>query len=277
MKYSMNQKRTVISHLAAFLAIAMCFASIAMLLSGCTFTSEASDGSNKSGNSPLTPNKANEIEIGYNEDASKELPSQRIALKCYSYYPFGEKITVKASMGDEYTYFQKHNILPSYDTYGNNGFPVFEVHPYSYPTDDSTKHTYVRINGNSDKYTKVFQREDMPKLDISESINAAMTNFNYSEDVVLDMSDCYVGETGTIAFTFGWRFDTPPYEGFRPEDLFIFMRRCVYYYVGKDGVYIGFNSEESTVQDAVRSSGQGNGEASATVFIFNQSLTPHTG
>ena len=70
-------------------------------------SSNIQDDNIQDNNGNKTKSNPSEITIGYNEslDAnSKPLTSQRIALKCMSFYEKNEKVIVDAAMGDQYSF-----------------------------------------------------------------------------------------------------------------------------------------------------------------------------
>ena len=257
---------------ASLLALAICFISISGLLSSCVSDTQKEDSGHSSTQSTVksdsetseipentqfeqTDSISEEIKTGYITDSSKPLPTQRIALKCYSFYPKGEKITVTASMGDIYTKNQEYKKNPSYDTYGNNGYPLFEVYP-SEKADISkiTDNDFAKINGEIGKYEHKFSKDDMQKLDISDVIDGDISGY-YSEIVELDLSDCEVGESGPITFSFGWQYDTSP-DISTGDSMWSGMRRTLGYYIAEDGVYLSFNGWEDAEHQSEKNNAQ---------------------
>ena len=248
MKNYTHRKHNKTAYIAMLIALVICLPNIMMFLGGCASkdpeTEELTDCVSQTHNDRIQK----EITSGYDLDETKPLPTQRIALKCYSFYSFTEKITVKASMGDDYSYKQEHNSVPTYDTYGTNGSPMFEVYPKKSLSYNAVDASTVLINKNNKEYRKEFKKDDLSKLDISY-FKDDVSKYYY-EDVELDLSNYAAGDTGTIVFSFGWYYDYPPYEDYLPEELWEGYRRFLYYYVADDGVYISFNSEESAREDA---------------------------
>lgn len=225
--------------------------SVMIFLGGCR-TEEPINGSpSDTAGTTQTDSKRTEITSGYDLESSKPMPSQRIALKCYSFYPTGEKVTVKASMGDNYTYSEEHNTAPSYSTYGENGYPVFEVYPSDRMSNKDLDSSNVQINKNGKEYRKEFEKDDLAKLDNS-NFKDDVSKYHY-EEVELDLSNCAVGESGTIKFAFGWQYETEPshFSG----GLWEGQRKQLGYYVADDGVYINFNGAESAQEDAKNDKG----------------------
>lgn len=239
---------------ASLLIVVNCFLVVFTLLTGCTSDAKNTDCSSVQTGENTEENQVNnnggstnyiseEITVGYTADSnnSKPLPSQRIALKCLSFYPHGEKITVTAFMGDEYSIGKR----PTYDTYGNNGYPVFEVFPAKIAAiPETVDNAHVKINGKTGKYEHRFNKEDMTKLDIPNHVECDISEC-YSEEVELDLSECMIGESGIIAFSFAWQYEKAPYEGFFPKSLWEGRRQFFYYYTAEDGIYVSFTGIES--------------------------------
>ena len=234
-------------------ALAVCMVSVMVLLSGCRTKEPINESTSDTSSTTQTDSKRTEITNGYDLESSKPMPSQRIALKCYSFYPTGEKVTVKASMGDNYTYSEEHNSAPSYSTYGQNGRPVFEVYPSDRMSNKDLDSSNVQINKCGKEYRKEFEKDELEVLDYSD-FGDDVSQYYY-EDIELDFSSCAVGESGTVKFVFGWQYETVPShlsEDQLEDQLWEGYRRQIGYYVSDDGVYLNFSGAESAEEDAKR-------------------------
>ncbi len=186
-----------------------------------------------------------EILSGYNEEAvGKPLPSQRIALKCMSSYSHGKKIIVDAAMGDAYSDHQKWGSFPSFDTFEANGYPIFDV--YSVNTanhEQMLEDNNLHINGSDSKYSRIFTREDMSKLDISGEYGNISQY--YHESVELDLSEYDIGSSGCIAFSFGWYYEKENPNNENSLSLWEGQRKFIYFFVGENGFVFNFDSCEA--------------------------------
>lgn len=219
-----------------FTMIIACFVS-------CSFT-QSEDADNK-----IESLYSSEITVGYGESSglsSKPEPSQRVALKCFSSFQEDKKVIVDVAMGDDYSYYQEHGGVPSYDTFGSNGYPVFEVyHPSDISWDAVDENYPLLINEEKGYLEKKFNKEEMSDLDITG--NDDNISKYYHESIELDFSNLRVGESGMVVFSFGWFFlHDNPYNQSHPDNSWCGKRRALYYYIGENGIMLGFNSAEST-------------------------------
>lgn len=228
-----------------FLSLAIITALIVTCFASCS-SGHIQDNKDNTSNSRPTPK---EITIGYDEPsdaASKPLPTQHIALKCLSSYERNEKVIVDAAMGDNYSYFQEFGGTPSYDTFGENGYPVFEVYLNNgLRSDIQINNDVLLINGKTGVYEERFSKEDMQSLDISDYYDISKY---YHENVELDFSNFNVGYSGGVTFSFGWYFyhDNPSNDS---DDSWCGMRRSIDFYVGEDGISFSFGGREAAERE----------------------------
>lgn len=190
--------------------------------------------------------KSQEITFGYDDENDKIDPSPRIALKCFSFYEKNEKIIVDAAMGIEYSFLQESGSLPSYDSYGEKGYPFLAVYPCNELIIEKVENNKLLINGNSEPVEKKFDKEDLQKLDISREIGDISKY--YHENIELDLSKCSIGDSGRVVFTFGWLFNQDnPNDNLNPDDSWTGMRKSIYYYVGENGVSVS-NSIDTAME-----------------------------
>ena len=225
------------------LSLAIITALIVTCFASCS-SGHIQDNKDNTSNSRPTPK---EITIGYDEPAdaaSKPLPTQRVALKCLSSYERNEKVIVDAAMGDNYSYFQEFGGTPSYDTFGENGYPVFEVY---LSLDDSTwepvDNDVLLINGKTGAYEERFSKEDMQSLDISDYYDISKY---YHENVELNFSNFNVGDSGSVIFSFGWFYyhDNPDNIS-QSDNSWAGMRRGIGFYIGENGITFSFAGKET--------------------------------
>ena len=195
-----------------------------------------------------TKSNPQEITIGYSEssdDNSKPLPSQRIALKCLSFYEKNEKVIVDVAMGDQYSHFQEYGGSPSYDTFESNGYPIFEVYLGNDTNwDVADDEDILLINGKTGAFEKKFSKEDMIDLDITENIDIVSKYLH--ENIELDFNKFNVGDSGTVVFSFGWFYDHDnPYNQSQPDNSWCGMRRTLSFYIGESGISLSFNSVDN--------------------------------
>lgn len=220
-------------------ALVFVFMMVACLIS-CSFA-RTEDADDKTGNLYTS-----EITVGYGEASelgSKPMPSQCVALKCHSSFQKDKKVIVDAAMGDQYSYFQKFGGEPTYDTFGNNGYPIFEVFDVGethLPYPEPAAGTPLLINGKNEPFEKKFNKEDMTDLDISG--NQDDISKYHHESVELDFSNFEIGEMGTVYFSFAWFFEhgNPYYSG-QPNIPWCGTRRALNYYIGENGMMLSSN------------------------------------
>lgn len=200
------------------------------------------------GKNPSVPDreqqmKPKQISVGGKEpENGKELPTQRIAVSCLSYYKKGETIMIDAAMGDDYTDNQRFAVLPNYDTFGVNGYPVFSV--VDFDIMESVKDSsQMLINGSMGTYEKKFSAEEMQKLDISGEYGN-LSKYHH-EIVDIDFRDLEPGDAGVISVGFGWYFyQDNPNNGEKPDNSRSGMCYGLGYYVGENGIGLSFNGWE---------------------------------
>lgn len=173
--------------------------------------------------------------IGPNESSSVMTP-QRLALYCKSFCETGETLSVDMIMGDEYSKNQKFNYYPNFDSEGHPEYSIFESENYK-----KSENPRLIINGESSEYIKVFSKEDMNSLDISDCIGEY--DRYYHESAAIDFSGYEIGSTGCITFGFGWKIveGVNPYN---PNSDFIGTSKTLYFYVGDKGVGISISGSE---------------------------------
>lgn len=176
-----------------------------------------------------------ELVVGFDDDGNgKPMMPQRIAYRCPTFVRKGEKLIVDVYVGDySYEYHQRCGGEPSYDTYGENGYPNLQVYSsalndfqYRILNDDK-----LLINGTRNKYSRIFTLEEMPSMELGpyDSISQGR-----HERVVIDFSNYEVGNTGKIVLSFSWDFGEPPSEG-----TWLGSRTSISFYVGENGVSTG--------------------------------------
>lgn len=232
--------KKIISLVLMAVMIVTCFASCS--------SSNIKDDNIQDNNGNNTKSNPSEITIGYNEslDAnSKPLTSQRIALKCMSFYEKNEKVIVDAAMGDQYSHFQEHGGSPSYDTFESNGYPIFEVYLGNDTNlDVADNEDILLINGKTGAFEKKFSKEDMGDLDITGNVDDVSKYLH--ENIEVDLSKFNVGDSGKVVFSFGWfYYHDNPENQYQPDNSWCGMRRSLYFYIGESGISLSFNSVDN--------------------------------
>lgn len=176
--------------------------------------------------------KIQEISSGLDVDGSKEMPSRIIGVKCASFNPLEEKLVVTAYMGDRTDYTKPYS-----PKYGTDNYAVFMVYSCSSANYNGYEPSSILINSTSDKYEKAFSEADIDILKIE--FPCILDDKSHIEYTELDFSKCKTGETGTVAFVFGWY---NPYND-SPDKMTEGQRKFLSYYVAEDGVYFSFNGE----------------------------------
>ena len=191
------------------------------------------DDLNRQGESVEYP--LEELAVGFDDDENgKPMMPQRIAYRCPTFVQKGERLIVDVYVGDySYEYHQRCGGEPSYDTYGENGYPNLQVYSsalndfqYSVLYDDK-----LLINGTLNKYSRIFTLEEMPSMELGlyDSISRGR-----HERVEIDFSNYEVGNMGEIVLSFSWDFGEPPSEG-----TWLGSRTSISFYVGENGVSTG--------------------------------------
>lgn len=154
-----------------------------------------------------------ELVVGFeNAEYGKETPSQKIAYRCPSFVNNGDKLIVDVYVGDSsYKYHQEFGGEPSYDTYGQNGYPNLQVY--------SCDLLYIRtvqfnnkalINGRLNKYLRIFTKDEMSFLELARDEDVS---HGKHETVEIDFSNYEADSYGRIAFSFSWDSGEQPVEG----------------------------------------------------------------
>lgn len=194
-------------------------------------------------------------------------PSVRCGLcltSTYSFFPFGEDIVIQARIGDTYSWNEKYLAsplpsFPSYSSYGKNGCPVFYVLDLAssldylgekYGTKQPRPDTRMIINGRAGYYEKLYSMSEMEQMDIDfDDYQAKKTHC--TETVRIQFDGYKEGEYGVLYVGFGWMYTwRNPYSSKAGESRVSFDN-AIYYYVGKNGIYLSYISPEEANESIV--------------------------
>jgi|GEM_PF-1976648 hypothetical protein len=194
------------------------------------------------GSIPDEINEDEELQFGYNdENSSKPLPTQRLALKCKPYCDLGDTLKVDVAIGDTYSYHQEFGGYPTYDTLGHAEYGAYACDVGNYSKIENEKLT---INGENSEYKKIYTKEEMESLDISGKFDDY--DSYHHETAEIDFSNFSIGDSGSILFYFHWVYDEEnPYN---PSSKISGMSKIVGYYVGEKGVVIGAGAEDAKLR-----------------------------
>ena len=170
----------------------------------------------------------NVIHFGYyDEDYNKPLPSARIALKCDSFCPLGEKLTVDVAKGDGAFHPQ------DYDS-----DRIYEYSIYPSENFNSINDEKLIVNGENGSYKKEYVGEKMQVFDIDGKYTD-YDAYNH-EKAVIDFKNYEVGSSGCITFSFKAIFSNSSTSG---------MMQNMYFYVGEKGISISNIDVENAVEN----------------------------
>lgn len=182
-------------------------------------------------------NDDNVIRFGYyDEDYNKPLPSARIALKCDSFCPLGEKLTVDVAKGDGAFHPQDYDSDRIYE------YSIYPSENFNAITDEK-----LIVNGENGSYKKEYVGEEMKAFDI----DGKYTDYDaYThETAVIDFKNYEVGSSGCITFSFKAIFSNSSTSG---------MMQNMYFYVGEKGVSISNIDVENAVENYQTAYGSAN-------------------
>ncbi len=169
--------------------------------------------------------------------ASKPSTGHYVGMKCLSFYR-ERVISVDAFMIQS---------PPSSTINELNGYPVFEVFQSS-PFMEIVEDGKVKINGGDSTYEKRFTADDMHYLFASSSEFDVFDG--HSEKVTLDFSELQVGETATVAFTYGFFFyENNYFNSSEPDNSWVGNRQRLSFYVGENGISVSANGIESAIEN----------------------------
>ena len=141
---------------------------------------------------PIDDPEIYELLFGYYDpNYSKELPTQRLALKCKSFCELDETLKIDVAMGDMFSYQQEHGGYPTYDTPGHAEYGAYACDDGNYSKIENEKLT---INGESSEYKKVYSKEEMESLDISGKYDDYGSY--HHETAEIDFSNFTIGDSG---------------------------------------------------------------------------------
>ena len=173
-------------------------------------------------------NDDNVIRFGYyDENYNKPLPTARIALKCDSFCPLGEKLTVDVAKGDGAFHPQDYDSdrIYEYSIYPSENFN---------PINDEK----LIVNGENGSYKKEYVGEEMQVFDIDGKYTD-YDAYNH-ETAVIDFKNYEVGSSGCITFSFKAIFSNSSTSG---------MMQNMYFYVGEKGISISNIDVENAVEN----------------------------
>ncbi len=201
---------------------------------------------------PAVPT-ADSIAFNFNEDNGEPTVTSRCLTKTQSFFKRGEKIAVIAAIGDTYTKnaMDEYNVMPTYNNAEKTGYPVFYVSDVknnmdclgeNYGLKNNRADSRMIINGSVGYYEKIFSVADMEKLDILDYYDASDY---HTESIVIDFDGYSEGEHGALCIGFGWWFtDYNPYSPDKKNGSLAGFENILYYYVGKTGIGLSYNSCE---------------------------------
>ena len=169
----------------------------------------------------IDDSKLSELLAGYYDaNYNKPLPSARIALKCKSFIPLGEKLTVDVATSDGAFHPQDYDSNRVYE-YG-----IFPTEGYKQIKDEN-----LIVNGENGEYKKEYAGEEMQVFDIDAKYDDYDTY--HHETAEIDFKNYKAGSSGCITFSFIAIFaddpQNPSTEG---------MQQSLRYYVGDKGATI---------------------------------------
>jgi len=187
-------------------------------------------------------NEDEKIQFGYyDENYSKPLPTQRIAVQCKPSCDLDETLKIDVAMGDMYSYQQEHGGYPTYDTLGHAEYGIYACDAGTYKKVENEK---LIINGEAAEYKKIYSEEELGSLDISDKV--ADYEAYHHETAEIDFSNFEIGDSGSIVFYFQWEYDEEnPYN---PSSNISGMSMIIGYYVGEKGVAIGAGAEDAQLR-----------------------------
>ena len=169
--------------------------------------------------------------LGYEDiNSEKPLPSATILVKCKSFCPKGNVLSVDAAMGDIALNSLEYDTagVYEYDVYASDGI-------YDHKLEDNT----LKVNGVSGEYQKEYSKDDVKLFDIGSKFE----NYDlyHRETTEIDFSDYKPGSSGCITFSFYSKYVNNPGSGISTDGT----KRFMYYYVGEKGTAIGDSIENA--------------------------------
>jgi len=177
-------------------------------------------------------NQANtDVLFGYEDiNSGKPMPSATILLKCKSFSPKGEVLSVDAAMGDIVLNSLNYDAAGAYeyDVYASDGI-----------NDHKLEDNALKINGVSGEYKKEYSKDDIKLFDI----DGKYENYNlyHHETTEIDFSDYKTGSSGCITFSFYSKHTNDLGSGISTDGT----KRFMYYYVGEKGTATGNSIEDA--------------------------------
>ncbi len=174
-----------------------------------------------------------EIIVG---EGTKTSTGHNIGIKCLSFY------REKAISIDTFMFQIQGN-----ENEKINGYPIFEVFQVT-DLHETIENGNLIINGMGSKYEKKFSLDDLKYL-ATNSIDFDVFD-GHGETVTLDFSSFQLGDTVTVAFSYGvFYYKDNPYNQSQPDNSWAGKRTYLHFYIGENGVSVSDNSTEEAISN----------------------------
>lgn len=184
-------------------------------------------------NSGTNNSEGQDVSLGYSDPQGKENPrsSIRVALKCRTFIPSAETLTVDAAMMGIY----------SPEGYEDNSF-VYDYMIAPYEDRNKTEDERLIVNGVNGSYEKEYTGEEREIFNVGREYDDYSTY--HHETASLDFSNYQAGSSGSIMFML--RAVSLNEDGTMPEHpSTLGDGQLLYFYVGAEGVGISNVSIEA--------------------------------